>query len=281
MYKNLFGEETDELQTPSKKGRSREETFNDYDGFVGKFKPKKTTDDCYTPPLVYEAVCGWVNDNILPLEGVEIVRPFYPGGDYEHFTYSEGCLVLDNPPFSMLAQIKRFYHQRGIRYFLFAPALTLADSARELDSTAILCGASVTYENGAVVPTSFITNLPCGDTEIWCAGSLVDRIEGANKKAQKELSKHSYPPNVTSPALLQKISRRGIDFRIPKNECVRISCLDSQRAFKKGIYGGGWLVSDIAAERIAAARIAAEREPQTWQLSPREKELIKKMNQGQ
>lgn len=31
----------------------------EYDAFVAKFKPKKTTDDCYTPPLVYEAVKTW------------------------------------------------------------------------------------------------------------------------------------------------------------------------------------------------------------------------------
>lgn len=36
------------------------EKFEDYDGFVEKFKPKKTTDDCYTPPLVYEAIADWV-----------------------------------------------------------------------------------------------------------------------------------------------------------------------------------------------------------------------------
>lgn len=28
----------------------RQQTINDYDAFVEKFKPKKTTDDCYTPP---------------------------------------------------------------------------------------------------------------------------------------------------------------------------------------------------------------------------------------
>ena len=27
-----------------------------YDEFVEKFKPKNTTDDCMTPPLVYDAV---------------------------------------------------------------------------------------------------------------------------------------------------------------------------------------------------------------------------------
>ena len=33
--------------------------FEDYDGFVEKFKPKKTTDDCYTPPDVYDCVSDW------------------------------------------------------------------------------------------------------------------------------------------------------------------------------------------------------------------------------
>lgn len=28
----------------------------DYKAFVDKFKPKKTTDDCYTPANIYEAV---------------------------------------------------------------------------------------------------------------------------------------------------------------------------------------------------------------------------------
>lgn len=30
-----------------------------YEEFVEKFKPKKTTDDCMTPPLVYDAVKDW------------------------------------------------------------------------------------------------------------------------------------------------------------------------------------------------------------------------------
>lgn len=29
-----------------------------YDEFVEKFKPKKTTDDCYTPPEIYEVIKG-------------------------------------------------------------------------------------------------------------------------------------------------------------------------------------------------------------------------------
>lgn len=38
----------------------RLEKLNDYDAFVEKFKPKKTTDDCYTPDAVYDTVLKWV-----------------------------------------------------------------------------------------------------------------------------------------------------------------------------------------------------------------------------
>lgn len=31
-----------------------------YEEFVEKFKPKKTTDDCYTPPEIYEVIKDWV-----------------------------------------------------------------------------------------------------------------------------------------------------------------------------------------------------------------------------
>ena len=31
-----------------------------YEEYVEKFKPKKTTDDCYTPPEVYEVIKDWV-----------------------------------------------------------------------------------------------------------------------------------------------------------------------------------------------------------------------------
>lgn len=32
----------------------------EYEAFVEKFKPKLTTDDCYTPDNIYEAVASWV-----------------------------------------------------------------------------------------------------------------------------------------------------------------------------------------------------------------------------
>lgn len=56
----------------------------EYAAFVDKFKPKKTTDDCYTPEPVYEAVADWVAKE-FGLEKSRFLRPFYPGGG------GEGC----------------------------------------------------------------------------------------------------------------------------------------------------------------------------------------------
>lgn len=103
---------------------TQKEVFEDYEGFVEKFKPKKTTDDCYTPAAVYTAVLDWVRANAA-IDGRPIVRPFFPGGDYENFAYPENCVVVDNPPFSIVTKIARFYQSKGIAFFLFAPHLTL------------------------------------------------------------------------------------------------------------------------------------------------------------
>ena len=98
--------------------------FNDYEGFVDKFKPKKTTDDCYTPPAVYQAVLDYVKETYNLPDDTLVLRPFYLSGDYESVEYPEGCIVIDNPPFSIFSKIVYFYTKRSIRFFLFAPALT-------------------------------------------------------------------------------------------------------------------------------------------------------------
>lgn len=93
-----------------------------YEEFVEKFKPKKTTDDCYTPPEIYETIRDWACKE-YGIDPDKIVRPFYPGGDYEHYDYPDGCVVLDNPPFSILSKICEFYLERGIPFFYLRRAL--------------------------------------------------------------------------------------------------------------------------------------------------------------
>ena len=100
------------------------DTSDEYTAFVEKFKPKKTTDDCYTPENIFDTVVQWCVEE-YGVDREKIVRPFWPGGDYEREEYPEGCVVLDNPPFSIISQAVRFYEENEIKYFLFAPVLTI------------------------------------------------------------------------------------------------------------------------------------------------------------
>ena len=100
------------------------ENTTEYKEFEDKFKPKKTTDDCYTPDNIYETVADYVATR-FKVDRNKFVRPFYPGGDYEKYNYMSDSIVVDNPPFSILAQIVKWYQSQGIKFFLFAPGLTI------------------------------------------------------------------------------------------------------------------------------------------------------------
>jgi hypothetical protein len=276
--------------------RGRKEVFEDYDGFVEKFKPKPkmTTDDCYTPPAVYDAILGWLRENV-DIEGREIVRPFYPGGDFERFEYPDGCVVVDNPPFSIISKIYRWYMAHKIDFFLFAPHLTLF-SSRNTEWTYIVTSAHIIYENGANVNTSFASNL-FGDIRVMTAPELRRRIVEAckqnRKQNRKQAPKYRYPYNVTSAALLGKIAPY-VDFVVRSSECRFISHLDSQIG-GANIFGGGVLLSNAkaaekaaaekaAAEKAAAEKAAAEkadeRESIVWELSNRERRIIDELSKS-
>lgn len=243
---------------------------DEYKDFLEKFKNKKTTDDCYTPEIVYNAVARWVMDE-YGLNKKDFERPFYPGGDYKKHIYPKGCIVVDNPPFSILAEILSFYHENNIKFFLFAPTLTLFTSSSYYSSCAIPTAATVVYENGASVNTSFLTNLEDPSLRLRSAPSLykavTEAVECDQKQKRKELPKYIYPDNVITSAFVARLSRYGIDFRITKSESLLISELDSQKESKKQIYGKGYLVG----EKAAAEKAAAEK----WELSEREKKIIK------
>jgi len=250
---------------------------DEYQDFVDKFKPKKTTDDCYTPDNIFEAVVGWVSKE-YGVQAEQIVRPFYPGGDYVRHNYPEGCVVVDNPPFSILAEIIRFYCKNGIKFFLFGPTLTIF-SGRDQDVTWIPVGVGVTYENGACVNTSFITNMD--SCMVRTAPELYKTIEAANdenlKSMHKELPKYSYPDHVLTSAIAARWSKYGVDFRLDKKDGVFIAALDEQKECDKAVFGGGVLMSDKAAEKKAAAEKAAAEKAaaQKWKLSEREWAIVR------
>lgn len=239
----------------------------EYEAFVEKFKAKKTTDDCCTPENIYEAVAEWVSAE-YGIERADMVRPFWPGEDYTKRDYPDGCCVVDNPPFSILAKIERFYIGKGIRFFLFAPTMTLF-SGRGLEVCYIPCGVQITYANRAKVNTSFVTNLD-GRLLRTCP-ELYREIKRANdeneRAARKQLPSYSYPAHVLTAAAAYQYSHYGIDFALDRRDAVYITRLDAMRERGKEIFGGGYLLC----ERAAAERAAAERAAATeWALSDRE-----------
>lgn len=248
----------------------------EYRDFVEKFKPKKTTDDCYTPPNVYEAVLDWVVAE-YGVDRDKAVRPFWPGGDFEGFDYSGGKVVVDNPPFSIVSRICRWYCDRGVGFFLFAPHLTNFSTGRKSPELChVMVDLKLTYENGATVPTSFVTNLD----PAWHVRSAPDlhralaEADKENKRKGKvELPRYVYPHDVVTASMVGRYSRLGVDYRVPRSECAFVSALDSQKAAGKAMFGGGYLLSrKAAAERAAAERAAAELDRVTaWELSERER----------
>ena len=264
------------------------EEDEEYQEFLEKFKLKKTTDDCYTPPPVYDAVARYVEET-YSVSRDKFVRPFYPGGDYVNENYPEGCVVVDNPPFSIMAEILRFYDSKGIKFFLFAPTLTLFSSSSAGACTALPCTLAVIYENGASVNTSFVTNLEPRSIRFRSAPKLQAMVqEGGDeftKTLKKQLPKYSYPPHIITSSWVGILSRLGIEFSVPVAESECISGLDSQKATGKAIYGKGYIVSDrVKAEREKAEREKAERETaerekaERWTLSERELAIIERLS---
>ena len=265
------------------------EEDEEYQEFLEKFEAKKTTDDCYTPDNIYDVVKKWCIER-YGLKGKKIIRPFYPGGDYQKEDYSGDCVVLDNPPFSIISEICEWYTERNIPVFMFAPALTLLGIARGTMNY-VACCVSVTYANGANVSTSFVTNL--GNKKIVASAELRELIEEANKenlrKMHKELPKYSYPDEVLTATMLGYMAAHGTSIEIEAKDVYFIRSLDSQKESGKGLFGSGFLLSEkstkkksvayqAAAEKAAAEKAAAEKiDANIWELSDREREIVKSL----
>lgn len=229
----------------------RERHGKTYDDFIKKFElqaeqKSKNSDDCYTQPSVYEALLGYVRDIYDIPKDAPIVRPFYPGGDYEHAEYPDGCYVIDNPPFSKLTGILRFYNQRNIRYFLFAPTLTVLNYMPY--ANLVVAAARLTYENGAYVNTSFVHNLSEHFKIVVnpTLRSILMKADGM-KKHKASHKKYNWPKNFLPCASLAVLAENGY---------VRYFCEEDLRFVrtvgteKTNVFGGGLLISTRLAENI-------------------------------
>lgn len=255
----------------------------EYYDFISKFETRTSSDDCYTPPAVYDAVADYV-ENRYNLNKDDFVRPFIPNGDYMSFSYTLGSVVVDNPPFSILSKIMDFYLDKGIKFFLFAPNTSILNCLSRNRKVTVLCAsANVIYDNGANVKTSFVTNLEDGIAARSCPW-LYFAIKEAQNDVKPKQNKYTYPDEVMIFSKINTLSETGVNFEIKHKDCVFIRGLDSQKEIDKGIFGGGLLLSKSATHAYQQAkkcsesnRIAAAKKrnlKHVWTLSDRERQIV-------
>ena len=120
-------------------------------------------------------------------------------------------MVVDNPPFSILAEIIDYYLDNNIKFFLFAPALTCFTYLAKNRKVCILpIHVDITYENGAKVCTGFITNLE--NNAININAELYKLIKNCKEDNSQRKINHGY--DYICIGNCNKLAKRGIDFKI-------------------------------------------------------------------
>ena len=252
----LFGFELDEEQD------------KEYEDFVDKFKPKKTTDECYTPDEVYDVVKEWAVNEYEEIDrNTEIVRPFYLDGDYQKFEYKENTVVIDNPPFSIFSEIVKFYQEHNIKYFLFYDTRTIFGALKR--GSNIVIGNKVVYHNGANVNTSFCTNM--GDSKITVDGDLIKKIKEANGVFERERVNLDYPSCVVNFSRLQALGKKGGYFKIKSGDCFKVV----NKVGGNAVYDNVALISVRCQAALQKAEQKAEQKKVV--LSKQEKEIVNRL----
>ena len=267
-----------------------EDETEEYQEFVDKFVDKRTTDDCYTPDNVYAAVADWVS-RTYGIQQARFVRPFVPGGDYQGYKYKKDAVVVDNPPFSILSEILQYYTDHDIKFFLFAPALTLFSASATRNCTSVPVGNAITYENGANISTSYLTNLEDPDIVVRSAPDLYEAVRIADEENLAKIKRHvptyEYPDNILTATMVSRLSKYGVRYELRRGQSTPVSALDSQKESGKAIFGKGFLLSEkaaaekAAAEKAAAEKAAAEKAAATkWPLSDRERGMVHELSEN-
>lgn len=198
---------------------------------------------------------------------METIRPFKQGGDYIKEDY-KNKVVIDNPPFSILSEIVNYYEKNNIKYFLFAPNITLMN----IDVQIVLTGVTITYHNGAKVNTSFVTNL--SDCKIEYAADLSRELRNVERKntEKKKRKKYKYPENLIHCVCGYEIATYKDNIKIYEDEVQIIRNLNGVR-----IYGGGYALNAKALKRIKETEKIEITDPITeLDYSKEQKEQLKK-----
>lgn len=196
-----------------------------YEAFCDKFKVKENvnkSDECYTPPTIFEYVYSYVRELFPQYNSYENLRPFKPNDNFIAENYTNK-IVIDNPPFSFLTKIVKWYQTQNIKFWLFAPTLTIMQLYGLCDI--VITSNNIIFLNGANVNISFVTNM-FGDKRIVLDGILKEKISPKKKRLNQY-------PFILSGARLGKF--------IKENEIQTISIKDTLPIIssKYKIFGNG------------------------------------------
>ena len=275
----LFDTDVMEAPLPVKRpngGSNNPIVFHDYESYIAKFRDNpKTTDDTYTPSDVYDAILKYVGE-VYDMTDKVILRPFYPGGDYENAEYPENGVVIDNPPFSIFTNIVKFYSQRSVPFFLFGPGLTIMSCCKYC--TAVIVANQITFENGAFVRCNFATNL-MGDAIAVASARLSSYLDACPSQKQKvNLPSYAYPEEIVSTSDLQTIARGDEEFYIYRSSSRIVKDLDLHPK-KGGLFGDHLLTAKAKAKATAKAKAKATATIHI-RLSKRERAIVEELDEA-
>ncbi|TWO19273.1 hypothetical protein [Campylobacter hyointestinalis] len=200
---------------------------------------EKTSDDTFTPPEVYEKVIEFISEKWSSfLENYEISRPFYPGGDYEKEDYTNK-VVIDNPPFSIIAQIVEFYTKNDIPFFIFASMASIGTRLTNKKCSAILNKSEITYTNEITAKTHFLSNfdyLLGKEPKLYLGVDIMKRKKRAVNRYINVAKLQTHPSYYEIPTSKIKIVKKHLAFGGALNLDDEVLEVINQERIKKGLY---------------------------------------------
>lgn len=171
--------------------------------------------------------------------------------------------------------------KQGIKYFLFCPALTSLYKKHE--DCLVITGQKITYTNGALVSTSFATNLDDKNAIVTAPdlSLLLKQAKSQEVKSSKRIKK-KYPKNVVSLAMLGSLIRRGQFVAIPKNACCTVREIEAEKDAGLESFGRKLLVTDNVAEDIdeKLKLPTINTEEYVLELSDTEREIVEQLRKN-
>lgn len=239
-----------------------------------------STDECYTPPAVYDTVLDYAIKR-YQLKGKHIVRPFIPGGDYQKYVYAKNDVVVDNPPFSMTTKITKWYIDHNIPFFLFINCLYGVSLSRGLHgkATVIVTDAPVSFYNKGSekrIKLGFVTNLEPKNIIIRGDVTLTNRLNGLVKK--KSFKRFHYPANFLKNNDILSALQRNVELKLTTDNCLFEDNLDYHKAQQVKVFGGGYLVNDKLYNEFKESLTHDLAGTYCVTLSTREQKIIEQLN---